>query len=81
MVNSGANVYISYGCLSVVSKLVHMSTSDMLAELLNSVDISSFLAGIFTRKDYHILMLALQIVEMILQKLSDVYLNSSSQSG
>ncbi|GLT47885.1 hypothetical protein SLA2020_215420 [Shorea laevis] len=81
VVNSGANIYICYGCLSVVSKLVYLSKSDMLADLLKSANISSFLAGIFTRKDHHILLLALQIAEMILQKLSDVYLNSFIKEG
>ena len=41
----------------------------------------SFLAGVFTRKDQHLLMLALQISEMILQKLSDVFLNLFIKEG
>ncbi|GLT92432.1 hypothetical protein SLE2022_102700 [Rubroshorea leprosula] len=81
VVNSGANLFICYGCLSVVRRLVYLSKSDMLTDLLKSANISSFLAGIFTRKDHHILMLALQIAEVILQKLSDVYLNSFIKEG
>ncbi|XP_017976957.1 PREDICTED: E3 ubiquitin-protein ligase UPL4 isoform X2 [Theobroma cacao] len=81
VVNSGANIYVCYGCLSVISKLVFLSKSDMLVELLKTANIPSFLAGVFTRKDHHLLMLALQIVEMILQKLSDVFLNSFIKEG
>ncbi|XVF76511.1 hypothetical protein PTKIN_Ptkin13bG0271900 [Pterospermum kingtungense] len=81
VVNSGANVFVCYGCLSVISKLVFLSKSDMLVELLKIANIPSFLAGVFTRKDQHLLMLALQIAEMILQKLSDVFFNSFIKEG
>ncbi|EXC16279.1 E3 ubiquitin-protein ligase UPL4 [Morus notabilis] len=81
VVNSGANLYICYGCLSVIKNLIHLSTSDMLFELLKNSNISSFLAGIFTRKDPHVLILALQIAELILQKLSDVFLKYFIKEG
>ncbi|KAK8561866.1 hypothetical protein V6N13_148987 [Hibiscus sabdariffa] len=81
VVNSGANIYVFYGCLSVIRKLVFLSKPDMLSELLKTANIPSFLAGVFTRKDHHLLMLALQIAEIILQKLSDVYLSSFVKEG
>ncbi|GMI80035.1 ubiquitin-protein ligase 4 [Hibiscus trionum] len=81
VVNSGANIYVCHGCLSVIRKLVFLSKPDMLAELLKTANIPSFLAGVFTRKDHHLLMLALQIAEIILQKLSDVFLNSFVKEG
>jgi E3 ubiquitin-protein ligase TRIP12 len=39
------------------------------------------LAGVLTRKDHHVLMLALQITETILQKLPDVFVNSFIKEG
>uniref|UniRef100_A0A2P2M427 HECT-type E3 ubiquitin transferase n=1 Tax=Rhizophora mucronata TaxID=61149 RepID=A0A2P2M427_RHIMU len=81
VVNSGANLYVCYGCLSIINKLVYFSKSDILVELLNGANVPSFLAGVLTRKDHHILMLALQIAEVILQKLSDVFLNSFIKEG
>ncbi|EEF37151.1 ubiquitin protein ligase E3a, putative [Ricinus communis] len=81
VVNSGANIYVCYGCLSVIKKLVSFSKSDMLVELLKTANISSFLAGVFTRKDHHVLILALQIAEVILQRFSDVFLNSFIKEG
>ncbi|KAG4152318.1 hypothetical protein ERO13_D04G115800v2 [Gossypium hirsutum] len=81
VVNSGANIYVCYGCLSVISKLVVLSKPDMLGELLKTANIPSFLAGVFTRKDHHLLMLALQIAEIILKKLSDVFLSSFIKEG
>ncbi|KAM7468155.1 hypothetical protein LguiB_015717 [Lonicera macranthoides] len=81
VVNSGVNLYVCYGCLSVINKLVYFSKSDMLLELLKSTNISSFLAGVFTRKDQHVLVLALQIVDTILQKHSDIFLSSFVKEG
>lgn len=41
----------------------------------------SFLAGVFTRKDPHVLILAVQIAELILQKFSDFFLDSFIKEG
>lgn len=41
----------------------------------------SFLAGVFTRKDSHVLILSLHIAELILQKLSNIFLNSFIKEG
>nr|GMD67633.1 E3 ubiquitin-protein ligase UPL4 isoform X1 [Ipomoea batatas] len=81
VVNSGANLYVCYGCLSIINKLVYFSNSDMLVELLQGTNLASFLAGVFTRKDHHVVMLALQIVDTLLQKLSDVFLNPFVKEG
>lgn len=81
VVNSGVNLYVCYGCLSIINKLVYFSKSDMLLEFLQSNNISSFLAGVFTRKDHHVLLLALQVVETLLQKLPDGLLNSFTKEG
>ncbi|XP_044482153.1 E3 ubiquitin-protein ligase UPL4 isoform X2 [Mangifera indica] len=81
VVNSGANIYVCYGCLSVIHKIVYLSKSDMLVELLKSANMPRFLAGVFTRKDHHVLILALEIAEMVLQKLSDTFLNSFVKEG
>lgn len=81
VVDSGANLHVCYGCLVVIHKLSYFSKPDILLELLRSVNISSFLAGVFTRKDHHILLLTLQIIDTILQKLADVFLNSFVKEG
>ncbi|XP_050381252.1 E3 ubiquitin-protein ligase UPL4 [Argentina anserina] len=81
VVNSGANLYICYGCLSVINKLICLSTSDTLVEMLKNANMSSFLAGVFTRKDPHVLISTLQIAELILQKFSDKFLDSFIKEG
>ncbi|XP_068492521.1 E3 ubiquitin-protein ligase UPL4-like [Phaseolus vulgaris] len=67
---SGVSVHICHGCLSIMYKIVRLSKS-VHVELLKNVNISSFLAGVFTQKDQHMLILALQIAEIILQKCPD----------
>ncbi|KAL8484061.1 hypothetical protein ACS0TY_026673 [Phlomoides rotata] len=81
VVNSGVNLFICYGCLSVINKLVHFSTSDALHSLLQTANFSSFLAGVFARKEHHVVLLALQIVDTIMLKLPHVYLNSFTKEG
>lgn len=41
----------------------------------------SFLAGVFTRKDLHVLLLALKIVEAVLQKHANIFLDSFVKEG
>ncbi|KAI3442972.1 HECT domain-containing protein [Psidium guajava] len=81
VVNSGANIHVCYGCLIIINNLLSLSTSDILAEVLTNSNFSSFLAGVFTRKDYHILDIALQIAESSLQKLGDICLKSFIKEG
>ncbi|KAK2455061.1 E3 ubiquitin-protein ligase UPL4 [Trifolium repens] len=79
--NSGASLYVCHGCLFVMHKFVCLTKSGMLVELLKNASISSFLAGVFTRKDHHMLMLALQIAEIILQNFSDIFLKLFIKEG
>lgn len=43
--------------------------------------IYSFLAGVFTRKDLHVLLLALRIVEAVLQKHGNIFLDAFIKEG
>ncbi|XP_054815351.1 E3 ubiquitin-protein ligase UPL4 isoform X2 [Prosopis cineraria] len=79
--NSGASLNVCHGCLFVMHKLVYLSNSDMLVESLKNSGISSFLAGVFTRKDRHLMILALQITEIILHKFSDNFLKLFIKEG
>ncbi|XP_058771102.1 E3 ubiquitin-protein ligase UPL4 [Vicia villosa] len=79
--NSGASLYVCHGCLFIMYKFVCLTKSDMLVELLRNASISSFLAGVFTRKDHHMLLLALQIAEIILQNFSDIFLKLFIKEG
>ncbi|XP_023527252.1 E3 ubiquitin-protein ligase UPL4-like isoform X1 [Cucurbita pepo subsp. pepo] len=81
VVSSGAKLYVCCGCLTIIYKFICLGESDMLVELLQNANISSFLVGVFTRKDHHVLMLALKITEIILQKLCSIFLKSFVKEG
>lgn len=70
---SSVNPPVRHKCLAAISKLVHFSTADMLRCLFKELNISSFLAGVLAFKDPSILLSALQIAEMLMQKLPDVF--------
>ncbi|KAE8812510.1 E3 ubiquitin-protein ligase UPL4 [Hordeum vulgare] len=80
-VNSGANSYICYGCSSIVNNICYFSKPEMLQELLKETNISSFLAGLLSRKDHHVLISSLKIIEILMQKLPDAYLGSFIKEG
>ncbi|KAL2554468.1 E3 ubiquitin-protein ligase [Forsythia ovata] len=81
VVHSGMDMYICYGCLSIINKLVYLSKSEVLLTLLQTANFSSFLAGVFTRKDPHVILLALQIVDTVLLKLPHVFLKAFTKEG
>ncbi|CAH8371193.1 unnamed protein product [Eruca vesicaria subsp. sativa] len=81
VLKSGASVYVSYGCLSAIHKLTCLSKSGDLVEILNNANISSVLAGILSRKDHHVVVVALQIAEVLLEKYRDAFLNSFIKEG
>ncbi|RZC76532.1 hypothetical protein C5167_000633 [Papaver somniferum] len=81
VVNNGANLQVCDGCVSVINKLVNVSRSDILFDILDNSNISSFLAGVFARKDHHVLISALNIVQTILKELPDMFLNSFAKVG
>ncbi|KAL5231047.1 hypothetical protein ABZP36_029823 [Zizania latifolia] len=80
-VNSGANSYSCYGCASIVNSICYFSKPEMLQELLNDINISSFLAGLLSRKDHHVLFSSLKLIEILMQKLPDAYLGSFIKEG
>ncbi|ANM70342.1 ubiquitin-protein ligase 4 [Arabidopsis thaliana] len=81
VLNSGANVYVSYGCLSAIHKLTCLSKSGDIVELLKNTNMSSVLAGILSRKDHHVIVVALQVAEVLLEKYRDTFLNSFIKEG
>ncbi|KAK6916719.1 HECT domain [Dillenia turbinata] len=66
---SSVNGPVRYKCLSVIGKLMYFSTSDMIQSLLSVTNISSFLAGVLAWKDPLVLVPALQISEILMEKL------------
>ncbi|KAG6496224.1 E3 ubiquitin-protein ligase UPL4-like [Zingiber officinale] len=81
VVNSGANDYVCYGCISIIRRIAHYSTPEILLDSIKDTNISSFLAGLLSRKDIHLLISTLEIVEILMQKLPGVFLSSFIKEG
>lgn len=70
---SSVNSPVRHKCLSVIGKLMHFSSAEMIQSLLSVTNISSFLAGVLAWKDPHVLIPALQIAEILMEKLPGMF--------
>ncbi|PON57795.1 Coatomer beta subunit [Parasponia andersonii] len=70
---SSVNGPVRHKCLSVIGKLMCFSNAEMIQSLLSVTNISSFLAGVLAWKDPHVLVPALQITEILMQKLPGTF--------
>ncbi|KAJ3679918.1 hypothetical protein LUZ60_016196 [Juncus effusus] len=70
---SSINGPIRHKCLSVIGKLMYYSSADMIQTLIGTTNIPSFLAGILAWKDPQVLIPALQIAEILMEKLPETF--------
>lgn len=70
---SSVNGPVRHKCLSVIGKLMFFSNADMISSLNNTTNISSFLAGVLAWKDPQVLVPALQIAEILMEKLPETF--------
>ncbi|KAF5752015.1 E3 ubiquitin-protein ligase UPL3-like [Tripterygium wilfordii] len=70
---SSVNSPVRHKCLSVIGKLMYFSPAEMIQSLLSATNISSFLAGVLAWKDPHVLVPALQIAEILMDKLPGIF--------
>ncbi|CAL0334195.1 unnamed protein product [Lupinus luteus] len=70
---SSVNGPVRHKCLSVIGKLMYFSTPDMIQTLLSVTNMSSFLAGVLAWKDPHVLLPAVQIAEILMEKLPGTF--------
>ncbi|KAF7841213.1 E3 ubiquitin-protein ligase UPL3 [Senna tora] len=70
---SSVNGPVRHKCLSVIGKLMYFSTAEMIQSLLRLTNISSFLAGVLAWKDPQVLVPALQIAEILMEKLPGTF--------
>lgn len=70
---SSVNGPVRHKCLSVIGKLMYFSSAEMIQSLLSVTNISSFLAGVLAWKDPHVLVPALQIAEILMEKLPNTF--------
>ncbi|XP_026660129.2 E3 ubiquitin-protein ligase UPL3-like [Phoenix dactylifera] len=79
--SSSVNGQVRHKCLSVIGKLMYFSSADMIQALLSLTNISSFLAGILAWKDPQILIPALQIAEILMDKLPGTFTKMFVREG
>ncbi|OIT38960.1 PREDICTED: E3 ubiquitin-protein ligase UPL3 [Nicotiana attenuata] len=70
---SSVNSPVRHKCLSVIGKLMYFSSADMIQSLNNITNISSFLAGVLAWKDPQVLVPALQVAEILMEKLPGIF--------
>ncbi|KAK1394876.1 HECT-type E3 ubiquitin transferase [Heracleum sosnowskyi] len=70
---SSVNGPVRHKCLSVIGKLMYFSSADMIQGLLSVTNISSFLAGVLAWKDPQVLVPALQIADILMNKLPETF--------
>ena len=70
---SSVNGTIRHKCLSVIAKLMYFSTPEMIQSLIGDTNISSFLAGVLAWKDPQVLVPALQVAEILMEKLPETF--------
>ncbi|MCL7034368.1 hypothetical protein MKW94_030390, partial [Papaver nudicaule] len=70
---SSVNGPVRHKCLSVIGKLMYFSSAEMIQTLISVTNISSFLAGVLAWKDPQVLVPALQIAEILMEKLPGTF--------
>ncbi|CAN6242342.1 unnamed protein product [Urochloa humidicola] len=72
---------VRHKCLSVIGKLMYYGSAEMIQSLLSTANICSFLAGILTWKVPQVLIPALQIAEVLMEKLPEIFLKMFVREG
>ncbi|XP_052192729.1 E3 ubiquitin-protein ligase UPL3 [Diospyros lotus] len=72
---------VRHKCLAIIGKLMYFSSADMIKTLISVTNISSFLAGVLAWKDPQVLVPALQIAEILMEKLPGTFSNMFVREG
>ncbi|XP_057962370.1 E3 ubiquitin-protein ligase UPL3-like isoform X2 [Malania oleifera] len=78
---STVNIQVRYKCLSVIGKLMYFSTTDMILLISSAANLSSFLAGVLVDKDPQVLIPAIQIAEILVEKLPEIFIRMFVREG
>ncbi|EPS69274.1 hypothetical protein M569_05489 [Genlisea aurea] len=78
---SSVNGPVRNKCLAVIGKLMYFCPSEMIQSLINVTNIASFLAGVLAWKDPQVLVPALQISDILMEKLPGTFSNMFVREG
>lgn len=71
--SSSAGPSVRYKCLRALLRMVYFASADLLREVLRNQILSSHLAGMMASNDLRIVVGALQMSEILMQKLPDIF--------
>ncbi|KAG5670792.1 hypothetical protein PVAND_001031 [Polypedilum vanderplanki] len=73
--------FVRYKCLQALLRMIHFANADLLKEVLNRQFVSSNIAGMIASNDNKIIIEALKMAEILMQKLPDVFGNYFQREG
>ena len=71
--NSSAGPAVKHRCLQALLRMIYYSPSDLLEVVLKQQSISSHIASMLASSDYKIVISALQMAEILMQKLPQIF--------
>ncbi|KAL0280843.1 UNVERIFIED_CONTAM: hypothetical protein PYX00_002014 [Menopon gallinae] len=71
--SSSAGPAVRYKCLKALLRMVYFSSPELLKEVLKNQVVSSHIAGMLASHDLRIVVGALQMANILMQKLSDIF--------
>jgi len=78
---SAVNSIVRAKCLSALSKIIVLSNEQILYNVLRDLSISSFLANLLSNSELSVVATCLQICNVLLVKMSDVFVNHFKREG
>ncbi|XP_063696706.1 E3 ubiquitin-protein ligase TRIP12, partial [Culicoides brevitarsis] len=79
--SSSAGPAVRYKCLRALLRMVYFANTDLLKEVLKIQLVSSHIAGMLASNDLRIVVGALQMAEILMQKLPDVFAINFRREG
>jgi E3 ubiquitin-protein ligase TRIP12 len=71
--NTSAGPAVKHRCLQSLLRMIYYSSADLLENILKQQSISSHIASMLASSDYKIVISALQISEILMKKLPDIF--------
>ena len=71
--NTSAGPAVKHRCLQSLLRIIYFSSSELLENILKQQSISSHIASMLASADYKIVISALQISEILMKKLPDIF--------
>lgn len=71
--NSVAGPHVRINCLKTILRILYHAESSVLLDILEDISVSSHLAAMLKAQDYRLVVGAMQMAEVLLQKLPDIF--------